>query len=75
LSKDKDGNIGLTEAKASETAPLTSNQKIAHPDIEQNGGVVVGKGKPGFEGGTEIPPTKVEVVRPSDVKRPDDIDD
>ena len=37
-------------ANASETATLTKNQKAAHPSIEQSGGTVVGKGKPGYEG-------------------------
>jgi RHS repeat-associated protein len=65
VSRDANGKIVLTEAKGSATAPLTKNQKIAHPSIEQSGGVVVGEGKPGFPGGTTIPPTKVDVVRPS----------
>ena len=30
----------------------------------KNGGTIIGGGKPGFEGGTKIPPIKVEVVRP-----------
>ncbi|HWR33874.1 MAG TPA: RHS repeat-associated core domain-containing protein [Chitinophagaceae bacterium] len=63
-SRTETGTIKLREAKASETAPLTKNQKSAHPSIAQSGGTVVGKGKPGFPGGTPIPPTKVEVVRP-----------
>jgi filamentous hemagglutinin len=56
----------VTEAKASQTAPLTKNQKAAHPSIEKSGGTVVGKGKPGYEGGTKIPRTKVNVVRKTD---------
>jgi len=64
ISNDKSGKVKLTEAKSSQTAPLTKNQKSAFPSIEQKGGTVVGKGKPGFEGGTEIPPTKVDIVRP-----------
>jgi filamentous hemagglutinin len=58
------GAIRATEAKSSATAPLTKNQKKAFPEIESGGAVVVGNGKPGFPGGTVIPPTKVEVVRP-----------
>lgn len=57
------GKIDLYEAKASLTAPLTKNQKAAFPEIEEFGAVVKGKGKPPLTGGTEIPPTKVEVVR------------
>jgi hypothetical protein len=64
-SKDSNGKVVLTEAKSSSTAPLTKNQKIAYPSIEQNGGVVVGKGKPGFTGGSKIPATKVDIVRPN----------
>jgi len=66
ISKDPQGKVALTEAKASQTAPLTKNQKLAHPSIEQSGGTIVGKGKPGYEGGTKIPPTKVNVVRKPD---------
>jgi filamentous hemagglutinin len=64
MGKDAGGNIVCTECKASATAPLTTNQKIAFPEIQESGAVVVGKGKPGFPGGTQIPPTTVNVVRP-----------
>lgn len=64
MGRDVDGNIVCTECKASETAPLTKNQKIAFPESQESGAVVVGKGKPGFPGGTKIPPTTVNVVRP-----------
>jgi len=60
----KTGTPILDEGKASASAPLTPNQKKVIPDIEKNGGVVVGRGKPGFEGGTVIPPTPVNIVRP-----------
>ena len=63
-SKTEEGVINLREVKGSETAPLTKNQKVAHPSIEQSGGVVVGKGAPGFPTGSRIPPTKVEIIRP-----------
>ncbi len=65
VSRNANGTIVLTEAKSSATAPLTGNQKLAHPSIAQSGGVVVGQGKPGFPGGTVIPPTPVNVVRPT----------
>jgi len=64
IGRDADGSIICTECKASATAPLTPNQKIAFPEIQESGAVVVGKGKPGFPGGTQIPPTTVNVVRP-----------
>lgn len=61
----RDGTqIGCVECKASATAPLTPNQTAAFPEIEQVGGVVVGKGKPGIPGGTVIPPTRVQIRRP-----------
>jgi len=58
------GNLVLTEAKSSTTAPLTNNQKLAFPEIAETGGVVVGKGKAPFVGGTQIPPTTVQIIRP-----------
>jgi len=58
------GAVKLTEAKGSATAPLTKNQAAAHPEIAQSGATVVGQGKPGVPGGTKIPPTKVDVIRP-----------
>lgn len=67
----QNGQIKLTDAKASETAPLTSNQKAGYPLLEQNGGTVVGnKGAAqGYPAGTKIPPTKVDIVRPNDVNK------
>ena len=65
MGRDKDGNIVCTECKSSETAPLTINQKRAFPEVKQTGAVVVGKGKSGFPGGTEIPSgTNIEIIRP-----------
>ncbi|WP_434166858.1 WXG100 family type VII secretion target [Bacillus thuringiensis] len=64
LGANKDlEDIRIVEAKGSPTAPLTKKQKIAIPEIEEYGATVVGKGKPPFVGGTEIPPTKVEIRR------------
>lgn len=65
IGRDADGNVSCVECKASETAPLTRNQRQGFPEIEESGAVIVGKGKPGFPGGTEIPPTRVEISRPS----------
>lgn len=56
-------DIKLTDGKASATAPLTPNQTVVYPELEVSGGVVVGKGKPPYVGGTQIPPTKVDVIR------------
>jgi hypothetical protein len=63
VSKDANGDVKCTECKASGSAPLTKNQQAGFPEIEQSGATVVGKGKPGFPGGTEIPPTKVDIIR------------
>ncbi|WP_162826240.1 hemagglutinin repeat-containing protein [Burkholderia sp. IDO3] len=65
MTKDSNGTIGCVECKSSDTAPLTKNQAAAFPQIKTDGAVVVGKGKPGFPGGTVIPPTSVEIVRPN----------
>ena len=66
-----DGKVTLTEAKGSQTAPLTPNQKKAHPQIEQSGGTVRGnKGSSiGLPNGEKIPPTKIEIIRPNDLKK------
>ncbi|HEV3316360.1 MAG TPA: hypothetical protein VG488_05295, partial [Candidatus Angelobacter sp.] len=64
VSTKPSGAVRLQEAKSSATAPLTKAQAMAHPELEQTGATVVGKGKPDYPGGTKIPPTKVEVVRP-----------
>jgi RHS repeat-associated protein len=66
VSTSASKEVRLQEAKSTATAPLTKNQKIAHPEIEKSGATVVGKGKPDYPGGTKIPPTKVEVVRPKE---------
>ncbi len=65
VSTTPTGGVRLQEAKSSGTAPLTKNQTAAHPEIARSGATVVGRGKPGYPGGTRIPPTKVEVVRPT----------
>jgi hypothetical protein len=57
------GQIGCIECKASQTAPLTPNQSLAFPQIEQSGGTILGAGKPDFPGGTQISPTAVQIVR------------
>jgi hypothetical protein len=64
LGRDASGTIRCTECKSSATAPFTTNQAAAFPEIQQSGAVVVGRGKPGFPGGTQIPPTTVDVIRP-----------
>ncbi|MBN8703777.1 MAG: hypothetical protein J0M08_11985 [Bacteroidetes bacterium] len=58
------GKVKLTDFKSSSTAPLTKNQKIGYPEIEEAGGIIMGKGKPPYVGGTEIPPTLVDIIKP-----------
>ncbi|MEK4715664.1 hypothetical protein ABIC55_001405 [Sporosarcina psychrophila] len=52
----------IQEYKSSVTAPLTKNQTKGFPELQSGGGSVVGKGI--FKGGTPMPPTKVEIIRP-----------
>ena len=52
---------------SSKTAPLTRNQAEAFPVIEESGATVVSKEKIGFLKGTEIPPTRVDIIRPNKV--------
>ncbi len=63
------GKPALTELKSSETAKLTSGQKSAFPLIQQSGGTVVGNNgaKIGLPAGTVIPPTQVQIIRPSNL--------
>ena len=65
VSTNINGQVALTEAKSTATAPLTGNQKTAFQSIAQSGGIVVGKGKSSYPGGTIIPPTQVNIVRPA----------
>lgn len=64
VGKDGTGAIRLTDGKSSPTAPLQPNQVIVYPELEIHGGVVVGKGKAPYTGGTAIPPTKVDILIP-----------
>lgn len=67
VSLDSSGQIALHEAKSSATAGLTRNQRAAHPQLQRSGGVVIGKGKGIFTGGTIIPPTTIQIVRPNNI--------
>jgi hypothetical protein len=59
------GDILCIECKSSDTAPVRPNQNRAFQEIEESGATVVGRGKPSFPGGTVIPPTRVQIIRPS----------
>ncbi len=59
------GEIIINEYKSSATAGLTKNQRTGFPELYQDGGIVVGKGKGKFKGGTNIQKgTKVDIIRP-----------
>ncbi|WP_445504878.1 RHS repeat-associated core domain-containing protein [Microvirga sp. G4-2] len=63
LTKDPmTGAVGCIECKASSTARLSPNQRVGFPDFAQNGGTVTGAGKSPFPGGTELPPTQVDII-------------
>ena len=65
IGLDAKGNVVINEFKSSVTAPLTSNQTLAFPEIFENGATVVGKGKGLFSGGFQIPKgTVVKIIRP-----------
>jgi hypothetical protein len=68
-SRTPDGRLRLTEAKGSETAGFTPNQRTGFPEIAASGGTVIGTGNPAFPAGLKIPPTKVRVVRPEVLER------
>ena len=69
IGTDKSGKIVCIECKASDTAPLTKNQKKAFPEISESGATIVGKGKDSFSGGTKIPPTNVIISRPDSTSK------
>ena len=58
----RNGNIRCTECKASLNAPLTKNQKLAFPEIEKSGAVVISD-TPTYSKGTIIKPHKVIIER------------
>jgi hypothetical protein len=68
LTRDPNGKLGCVECKASETAPLSPNQKKGQSELAATGGVIKGKGKPGFPGGMKLPPIDTEIK----VKRRDE---
>jgi len=55
--------IECVECKAGPTARPTPNQVKAFREIEKSGATIVGKGKPGFPGGTKIPRHRVKIIR------------
>ncbi|WP_446812192.1 RHS repeat-associated core domain-containing protein (plasmid) [Methylomonas sp. 2BW1-5-20] len=57
------GTTVLSDMKASSTAPLTPNQAVVYPELEIYGGTVVGNGKAPYVGGTQIPPSIVDIIR------------
>jgi hypothetical protein len=65
MSKNaRTGEMRIKEFKSSELARLRPNQRKFFEDLERYGGRIVGKGKDGFPGGMDVPPTKVDIIRP-----------
>ena len=60
------GEVIIHEIKSSPTAPLTSNQSAAFPEIFEKGAMVKGLGKGIFTEGFQIPAgTEVKIIRSS----------
>ena len=57
------GDNVAADMKGSQNAPLTPNQTMVYPEMEQYGGVVVGKGKAPHVRGTGLPPGPVRILR------------
>ena len=75
IAKDSNGNIIIIEYKSSETARLTTNQRLVFESLREHEARVVGKGKgifTGRKGGVIIPPlyegTKVYIQKPGNVR-------
>lgn len=67
ISRDDTNTLRLTDFKSSESAGLTPRQTTGYPLLENNGGQVVGNGGGAdYPAGFQIPPTKVDVLRPGD---------
>ena len=60
---DEITNDFFYEVKASDTAPYTQNQKNGYKLLQRNGGMIRGKGKDGFLGGTILGPLKGYTTR------------
>ena len=60
---DEITNDFFNEVKASDTAPYTQNQKNGYKLLQRIGGMIRGKGKDGFLGGTKLGPLKGYTTR------------
>ena len=65
IGRNSQGTVCLMECKSTKSAPFTPNQIAAYPEIATKGATVVGKGKPGFPGGTILPASTVQIIRPA----------
>ncbi len=60
--------LALTDAKSTPNAPLTRNQRVGYPLIQEFGAVVRGdNGGAALPAGMVIPPTPVQIIRPSTI--------
>jgi RHS repeat-associated protein len=68
IASDAADNLLLTDFKSSSSAGFTPNQQMGYPLIELYGGQVAGgNGGEFYPAGTEIPPTPVDVITPTDI--------
>lgn len=64
IAKSRNGRLVLHEAKSSATAPLTPNQKVAFPQIEKYGAIVLEPAGP-LPAGTQLSPARIRIQRPA----------
>ena len=72
IGRMEEGGYVIFEFKASQKPRLSKNQREAFQELQTSAGIVVGRGKPGFEGGTRIPPisegTRIIIKSPNNTK-------
>ncbi len=72
IGRMEEGELIVFEFKSSQNPRLSKNQREGFRELETGAGVVVGKGKAGFERGTRIPPvsegTRIIIKSPNDTK-------
>jgi RHS repeat-associated protein len=68
LGRDEAGNLRATDFKSSEKAGFTPRQTEGYPLLKDYGGQVVGNnGGLFYPAGFDIPPVRVDIVRPGDL--------
>lgn len=64
VGETRSGRMVMFESKASKTAPLTNNQKLAFPQIAISGAWIAGKKSEQLGNVKRVPPGRVRVLRP-----------